>query len=70
MPKLKKDKPACAACGGTGRNTKGGFCDPCLQNAHIDTELMLLDRSQVRRDFEEYEHQHQPIAPQRKAVEF
>ncbi len=30
MPKVgDKPKPACNACGGTGKNSKGGQCVPC-----------------------------------------
>lgn len=28
---IKPRLPACKACGGTGRNSKGGDCVPCIK---------------------------------------
>lgn len=38
MPKLVKvvKPPPCKACGGTGRNSRGGPCIPCVVNGHVD----------------------------------
>lgn len=38
MPKLGHVKPVnatCKACAGTGKNSKGGLCAPCVQTGKI-----------------------------------
>ena len=63
MPKLPdKPKPKCIACGDTGKNSKGGFCEPCLQNYAIETSLMEQPVPSIPQVVE-------ALAPEEKAVE-
>ena len=40
MPKpvKNKPKPRCVACGGTGRNSKGGECLPCARRKVVKVD--------------------------------
>lgn len=43
MPKIgtnkpnPKPKPACKACGGSGKDSRGRPCHPCVQNGRVKT---------------------------------
>ncbi len=49
MPKIPdrpKPKPVCKACGGTGLNSRGGPCSPCVNNA-AKAKLKELEKEMI-----------------------